>query len=54
MGVRRDDRLFAPDPGDQLLAGDQIYVFSHIEDVNRTLEIFGKKTKKQEGGKGHL
>ncbi|MES2667305.1 MAG: Trk system potassium transporter TrkA [Pseudomonadota bacterium] len=48
VGVRRDDRLFAPDPGDHLLAGDQIYVFSHIEDVNRTLEIFGKKTKKQE------
>ena len=35
-------RLFAPEPGDQLFAGDQIYVFSHIEDVNRTLEIFGK------------
>ena len=48
VGVRRDDRLFAPDPGDQLLADDQIYVFAHIEDLNRTLEIFGKKTKKQE------
>ncbi len=48
VGVRRDDRLFAPDAGDQLFAGDQIYAFTHIEDVNRTLEIFGKKTKKQE------
>jgi trk system potassium uptake protein len=48
VGVRRDERLFAPDPGDQLFAGDQIYVFSHSEDVNRALEIFGKKTKKQE------
>ncbi|HOZ32245.1 MAG TPA: Trk system potassium transporter TrkA [Tabrizicola sp.] len=48
VGVRREDRLFAPDPGDQLLADDQIYVFTHIEDVNRALEIFGKKTKKQE------
>ncbi len=48
VGVRREDRLFAPEPGDQLLAGDQIYVFTHIEDVNRALEIFGKKTKKQE------
>ena len=35
VGVRRDARLFAPDPGDQLFAGDRIYVFSHTEDVNR-------------------
>ena len=48
VGVRREDRLFAPDAGDQLFAGDQVYAFTHIEDVNRTLEIFGKKTKKQE------
>ncbi|MDF1620665.1 Trk system potassium transporter TrkA [Pseudothioclava nitratireducens] len=48
VGVRREGRLFAPEPGDQLFADDQIYVFSHIEDVNRTLEIFGKATKKQE------
>jgi trk system potassium uptake protein len=48
VGVRRDDRLFAPEAGDQLFAGDQVYAFTHIEDVNRTLEIFGKKTKKQE------
>lgn len=48
VGVRREGRLFAPEPGDQLFAQDQIYVFSHSEDVNRTLEIFGKQTKKQE------
>ncbi|MDP1668296.1 Trk system potassium transporter TrkA [Phaeovulum sp.] len=48
VGVRRKGRLFAPDPGDQLFAGDQVYVFSHVEDVNRTLEIFGKATRKQE------
>jgi len=48
VGVRREGRLFAPEPEDQLFAGDQIYVMSHIEDVNRTLEIFGKTTKKQE------
>lgn len=48
VGVRREGRLFAPDPGDQLFAGDQIYVMSHTEDVARTLEIFGKATKKQE------
>ncbi|PLL13225.1 Trk system potassium transporter TrkA [Tabrizicola sp. TH137] len=48
VGVRRDGRLFAPEAGDQLFAQDQIYVFTHSEDVNRTLEIFGKQTKKQE------
>lgn len=48
VGIRREDRLFAPDPGDQLLADDQIYVFTHFEDINRALEIFGKTTKKQE------
>ena len=48
VGVRREGRLFAPEPGDQLFAEDQIYVFTHSEDVNRTLEIFGKQTKKQE------
>jgi trk system potassium uptake protein TrkA len=40
--------LFAPDAGDQLFTDDMIYVFTHSEDVNRALEIFGKKTKKQE------
>ncbi|AOZ70992.1 Trk system potassium transport protein TrkA [Rhodobacter xanthinilyticus] len=48
VGVRRDGRLFAPEPGDQLFAEDQIYVFSHSQDVGRTLEIFGKASKKQE------
>ncbi|MEH6772932.1 MAG: Trk system potassium transporter TrkA [Cereibacter changlensis] len=48
VGVRREDRLFVPEPGDQLFAGDQIYVFVHNEDMTRTLDIFGKATKKQE------
>ncbi|MDA3888546.1 MAG: Trk system potassium transporter TrkA [Allgaiera sp.] len=48
VGVRREGTLFAPEPGDQLFTGDQVYVFSHTEDVNRTLEIFGKTTRKQE------
>ncbi|NQZ71476.1 MAG: Trk system potassium transporter TrkA [Dinoroseobacter sp.] len=47
VGVRRDGVLFAPEPGDQLYADDQIYVITPREDVNRTLEIFGKATKKQ-------
>jgi trk system potassium uptake protein len=48
VGVRRGARLFAPDATDELYDGDQIYVFSHSEDINRSLEIFGKKAKKQE------
>ena len=48
VGVRRGGRLFAPDPGDQLFADDQVYLVSHSEDVNRTLEIFGKPITKQE------
>ncbi len=48
VGIRREGRLFAPEPDDQLFGGDQIYVCSHVEDVNRTLDIFGKDTKKQE------
>lgn len=48
VGVRRDRTLFAPDAGDQLFAGDSIYVFAHVEDVDRTLEIFGKTTARQE------
>ncbi len=47
VGVRRDGRLFAPDPADQLFAGDMIYAFTHSDDVSRALDIFGKKTPKQ-------
>lgn len=47
VGVRRNERLFAPDPGDQLLAGDRIYIFSHAEDIDRCLEIFGKRAGHQ-------
>ncbi len=48
VGVRREGTLFAPTPGDQLFEGDQIYIFSHTEDLSRTLEIFGKSAKKRE------
>jgi trk system potassium uptake protein TrkA len=48
VGVRREGTLFAPEPGDQLFVGDQIYVFTHSEDVARTMEIFGKTAKKPE------
>ena len=48
VGVRRDGTLFAPDPGDQLFVGDSCYVFSHAEDVDRTIEVFGKVEKRQD------
>lgn len=48
VGVRREGTLFAPEPGDQLFVGDQCYVFAHVEDVNRTMDVFGKTQKKQD------
>ncbi|MDV7141698.1 Trk system potassium transporter TrkA [Tropicimonas sp. TH_r6] len=48
VGVRREGRLFAPEPRDQLFAGDQIYVTAYSGDVERTLSIFGKPGRKQE------
>ncbi|MBM9595558.1 Trk system potassium transporter TrkA [Roseitranquillus sediminis] len=48
VGIRRGGRLFSPEPNDQLFVDDEIYVVSHSDDVNRTLEIFGKAMVKQE------
>ncbi len=48
VGVRRKGKLFAPETGDQLFVGDEVYVFTHTEDSNRALEIFGKEVTKQE------
>ncbi|PQO24166.1 Trk system potassium transporter TrkA [Rhodobacteraceae bacterium WD3A24] len=48
VGVQRGRRLFAPEPRDQLFAGDRVYVFAHVDDVERTLQIFGKTTVRQE------
>ena len=48
VGVRREGSLFAPEAGDQLFAGDEIYVFTLQEDMERTLEVFGKSAKRQE------
>ena len=42
IGVRRQTALFAPEAGDQLFAGDEIYVMCHAEDTVRTMEVFGK------------
>ncbi|MCV3270921.1 Trk system potassium transporter TrkA [Roseobacter sinensis] len=48
VGVRREGTLFAPEAKDQLFVGDDCYVFTHVDDIPRTLEIFGKKVAKQE------
>jgi len=48
VGIRREGTLFAPEADDQIFVGDDCYVFAHVEDVARTLEIFGKTQKKQE------
>lgn len=42
VGIRRDRRLFAPSPEDQILAGDEIYILAETADLARTFEIFGK------------
>ncbi len=48
VGVRREGALFVPTAKDQLFAGDDAYIFTHTDDMPRTLEIFGKVQSKQE------
>lgn len=48
VGIRRDGTLFAPAAGDQIFVGDDCYVFAKTEDIDRTLEIFGKHVRRQE------
>ena len=48
VGVLRAGKMFVPEAGDQLFAGDQIYIITANSDVPRTLEIFGKTQKKGE------
>ena len=48
VGVRRTGSLFVPDSDDQLYSGDEVYIFTHEEDRDRTLEIFGKSDRRQE------
>lgn len=45
VGLRRGGRFFAPEPNDQLHAGDHAYVVTPAEDVVRTLDIFGLPTR---------
>ncbi|MEO0486649.1 MAG: Trk system potassium transporter TrkA [Pseudomonadota bacterium] len=48
LGIRRGEKLFVPTADDHLEDGDACYVMAHIEDVPRTIEVFGKQSKKQE------
>ena len=48
VGVRRKGKLFAPEAGDQLFEGDQVYVCTYVGDLHRTMEIFGKPVTRQE------
>ncbi len=48
VGIRRNGRLFAPSADDQIFVGDDCYVFTDIEDLPRTLEIFGKPQSRQD------
>lgn len=40
-GLRREDRLFVPTDVDQLLDGDEVYLFCEKADVDRVVGIFG-------------
>ncbi|KPP87790.1 MAG: trk system potassium uptake protein TrkA [Rhodobacteraceae bacterium HLUCCO07] len=48
VGIRRKGRLFAPEAGDQIFAGDACYLCVATEDVARTLDVFGKTNTKPE------
>jgi len=47
-GVRRAGHMFAPEPEDQLFAGDAVYLLLDAGDVSRVFEVFGKEAPKQE------
>ncbi|GGO52984.1 trk system potassium uptake protein TrkA [Roseovarius pacificus] len=48
LAIRREGRLFAPEAGDQLFEGDEAYIFAPLEDIPRTLDVFGKTQNNQE------
>ncbi|MFL2799452.1 MAG: Trk system potassium transporter TrkA [Paracoccaceae bacterium] len=48
VAIRRNGKLFIPTSNDQMFGGDQIYLIVNSDDVSRTMEIFGKKSQKQE------
>jgi trk system potassium uptake protein TrkA len=48
VGVRREGKLFVPNSAAELKISDEIYVFAHIDDTERAMEIFGKSFERQE------
>ena len=44
VGIRRGNKLFVPNPDDELYPNDNIYIFSDKKDLSRTVEIFDKKS----------
>jgi trk system potassium uptake protein len=48
VGVRRGERLFVPEPEDQLYGGDQIYLVTATEDLPRVMDVFGKQHRRVE------
>jgi len=48
VAIRRNGDLFVPTSKDQMFTDDQVYLIVHSDDVSRTMEIFGKKMRKQE------
>ncbi|PIE12734.1 MAG: Trk system potassium transporter TrkA [Rhodobacterales bacterium] len=48
VGIRRNGHLFAPEASDQIFVGDDAYLCLACDDVNRTLEVFGKTVRNQE------
>ncbi|MEM8787529.1 MAG: Trk system potassium transporter TrkA [Pseudomonadota bacterium] len=48
VGIRRQERLFAPEPTDQIYERDEVYAFVASEDTTRMMEIFGKQNRSSE------
>ena len=48
VGIRRAGRLVAPEPRDQLLPGDMVWIMADAEDAARTLEVFGRDMRRAE------
>lgn len=44
VGIRKGTKLLAAGAEDQLFEGDQVYIISHSDDLERMLEIFGRKS----------
>jgi len=42
VGVKRAGSVFVPKGEDQIMAGDEIYVIAHAEQIARTLDILGR------------